>query len=97
LRQYASEHGFEIVREFEEAETAKSTGRTQFNQMLAFLRNPKNNCRTVLVEKTDRLYRNLKDWVVIDELEVEIHFVKEGEITSANAHSSKNSRTVSKS
>ena len=26
----------------------------------------------MLVEKTDRLYRNLKDWVTVDELEVEI-------------------------
>src|SRR5690606_38966014 len=89
LRQYALEHGFEIVREFEEAETAKSTGRTQFNAMLAFLRNPKNNCRTILVEKTDRLYRHPKDWVIVDELNVEIHFVKEGEIISVNTHSSK--------
>jgi hypothetical protein len=29
---------------------------------------------TLLVENTDRLYRNLKDWVTIDELEVEVHF-----------------------
>ena len=33
--------------------------------------------RIVLVEKTDRLYRNLKDWITLDELDLEIHFVKE--------------------
>ena len=32
----------------------------------------------MLVEKTDRLYRNLKDWVTVDELDVEMHFPKEG-------------------
>ncbi|MFH0810221.1 MAG: hypothetical protein V2A77_07110 [Pseudomonadota bacterium] len=32
----------------------------------------------LLVEKTDRLYRNLKDGVTVDELEVEIHLVKGG-------------------
>jgi hypothetical protein len=26
--------------------------------------------RVMLVEKTDRLYRNLKDWVMVDELDV---------------------------
>jgi hypothetical protein len=38
--------------------------------------------RVLLVEKTDRFYRNLKDWVTIDELEVEIHFPKEGVVLS---------------
>jgi site-specific DNA recombinase len=32
--------------------------------------------RTVLVEKTDRLYRNLRDWVTLDELDIEIHLVR---------------------
>lgn len=39
--------------------------------------------KTIFVEKTDRLYRNLKDYVLIDEIEnVEIHFVKEEQILS---------------
>ena len=45
-------------------------------------------CRTVLVEKTDRLYRNLKDWVTIDELGLEIHFVKENVVLSPDSRSS---------
>ena len=36
----------------------------------------------MLVEKTDRLYRNLKDWVTMDELDVEMHFPKEGVVLS---------------
>jgi len=39
----------------------------------------------VLVEKTDRLYRNLKDLVTIDDLNVEIHFAKEGVVLSQKA------------
>ena len=44
--------------------------------------------RVLLVEKTDRLYRNLKDWVTVDELEVEIHFPKEGVVLSRESRSS---------
>ena len=44
--------------------------------------------RILLVEKTDRLYRNLKDWVTLDELDVEIHFVKEGVVLSRDSRSS---------
>jgi site-specific DNA recombinase len=41
-----------------------------------------------MAEKTDRLYRNLKDWVTLDELELEIHFVKENVVLSADSRSS---------
>ena len=41
-----------------------------------------------MVEKTDRLYRNLKDYIVAEDLEIEIHFVKEGVVLSPESHSS---------
>jgi site-specific DNA recombinase len=41
----------------------------------------------LLVEKTDRLYRNLKDWATVDELGVEIHFPKEGVVLSRESRS----------
>jgi hypothetical protein len=44
--------------------------------------------RVVLVEKTDRLYRNLKDWVTVDELDVQMHLVKEGVVLSHESKSS---------
>jgi DNA invertase Pin-like site-specific DNA recombinase len=40
------------------------------------------------VEKTDRLYRNIKDYATVDELGVEIHLVKENEIISRDSRSS---------
>jgi site-specific DNA recombinase len=55
--------------------------------MVAYLRTH-SAVRLLLVEKTDRLYRNLKDWVTIDELEVEIHFPKEGVVLSRDSRSS---------
>jgi hypothetical protein len=45
--------------------------------MVAYLKTHRS-VRVMLVEKTDRLYRNLKDWVTVDELDVEMHFPKEG-------------------
>jgi hypothetical protein len=39
----------------------------------------------ILVEKTDRLYRNLKDWVILDEIDAEIHFAKEGTVISRDS------------
>ena len=49
---------------------------------------PQQRCQVLLVEKTDRLYRNLKDYVTVDELDIEIHFVKEGTVLSPESHSS---------
>ena len=88
LHEYALSRGFVIVREFEDVETAKASGRTHFNEMLTYLKKHHASCRTILAEKTDRLYRNPKDWVTLDDLDVEIHFVKENEIASRNSRSS---------
>ena len=71
LRQYASEQRFIIAQEYVDVETAKRTGVTNFTHMVSFLRKQQtsktdNHCRIILVEKTDRLYRNLKDYVILD-------------------------------
>ena len=86
LREYAAQRAFTIQQEFVDVETAKTSGRPAFGQMVALIR--KSAIRTLLVEKTDRLYRNLKDWVTLDELELEIHFVKENVILSRESRSS---------
>src|SRR6185436_639250 len=62
LRDYAASKGFVIAQEFTDVETAKASGRTQFGQMLAYLKKYSGACDTILVEKTDRLYRNLSDY-----------------------------------
>lgn len=87
LQGYAASHGMVVAQEFIDIETAKATGRTNFEAMLAYLKRH-TQVRIVLVEKTDRLYRNLKDWVRLDEFDIEIHLVKEGEVLSKDSRSS---------
>jgi len=55
--------------------------------MIAYLRRHPGH-RVLLVEKTDRLYRNFKDYLTIEELALEIHLVKENEILSKDSRSS---------
>ena len=87
LRQYAREQHLTIVREFVDVETAKQSGRGGFGEMIAALK-ADASCRTILVEKTDRLYRNIKDWMTVDDLDVTIHFVKENAVVSKDSRSS---------
>src|ERR1051326_892609 len=85
-REYAVSHGFRIVREFLDVETAKVAGRKQFGEMLRFLgKDP--SCQVVIVEKTDRLYRNFHDYVKLEDLGVDIHLPKEGQVIGKNSRS----------
>ncbi len=86
LHEYASRNGIEIAEEFIDVETAKSTGRKHFGKMIEFLKRSRK-CRVVLVEKTDRLYRNFRDAVTLEDLDAEIHFVKENQVLSKNSRS----------
>ena len=86
LREYAATRGLAVTKEYVDVETAKQTGREEFGEMIAFLK-AHPSTRIVLVEKTDRLYRNPKDWVMVDELDVELHLVKEGSVLSRNSRS----------
>ena len=94
LRGYAKDHGLRILEEFQDIETAKQTGRRAFKEMVWFLQGrgrrkaKKPDCCIILVEKTDRLYRNFKDYVILDELDLDIHFVKEGVVLSQDSNSS---------
>jgi site-specific DNA recombinase len=87
LRSYAWSNSLEIASAFTDIETAKRAGRTGFDAMVAYLR--KNTaCRILLVEKTDRLYRNFRDWVTVDEIPgLAVHFVKEGSVVSEDSRS----------
>ncbi|MGB5775147.1 MAG: recombinase family protein [Sedimenticolaceae bacterium] len=87
LRDYVLVEGIQVVEEYVDVETAKQAGRSSFGEMVDYLHQHPET-RIILVEKTDRLYRNLKDWVTLDELDLEIHFVKEGVVLSADSRSS---------
>ena len=87
VRAYARTRGLEVLAEFLDVETAGRARRTGFGAMVGFLKeNPW--CTIVLVEKTDRLYRNLRDWVTIDEFSVEVHLVEEAVVLSEDSVSS---------
>ena len=51
LRDYARKQGMKTVQEFVDVESASSSGRTGFGQMLAFLRKNRSKCKSILVEK----------------------------------------------
>src|SRR3989344_4628408 len=81
-KDYANKRNFKIFTEqFELAESArKSQERKIFIEMLAYVR--KNKINIILVEKVDRITRNLKDASMIDDWLQEderhqIHFIKD--------------------
>jgi DNA invertase Pin-like site-specific DNA recombinase len=86
LRDYAVRNELAVVREFVDVETAKTSGRKKFGEMIAFLYS-NDSCRLVIVEKTDRLYRNFRDCVALEDMDVEIHLAKEGQIISRQSRS----------
>ena len=90
LKNYAVTAGLKIVQEFIDVESAKNPGRKEFGNMLRLLReNP--DIRVVLVEKTDRLYRNRTDSLAFEELiektNLELHLVKENRVISKDCRS----------
>ena len=80
LYDFARRNAFDVVKEFEEAESAKDSRRKEFAAMVEYIKARK--IEHVLVEKTDRLYRNFKDYVLVEELTekhgVTVWLVKEG-------------------
>jgi site-specific DNA recombinase len=90
LAEYARVRGFCVQQEFIDVESAKNPGRKEFGAMLRLLQSDPQ-CRTVLVEKTDRLYRNRTDSIAFEELiekrNVEIHLVKEGRVIAKDSRS----------
>jgi site-specific DNA recombinase len=79
LYAYAERNGFKVVEEFVDVQAAKDPGRTNFDAMVQQLRRSKN-CRTILVEKVDRLARNYEEMALLKQLDVEIHFAKAGTV-----------------
>ncbi len=86
LRSYTRRHDYQVGCEFIDVETAKQSGRTHFTEMIRFLEE-QPQVRILLCEKTDRLYRNLKDYVTIGELDLTLIFVKEGSALNKRSRS----------
>lgn len=86
LRSYALKNDFIVVKDFIDVETAKQSGRTNFDQMVVFLQDHPD-VKVLLCEKTDRLYRNFRDYVTIDDLDLTVILVKEGTVLNRNSNS----------
>ena len=78
IERYAEQHNLQIVRWFEERETAAKTGRGEFTKMVRFLR--LKAAQGVIIHKIDRSARNLEDWADLGKLVdcgADIHFATE--------------------
>ena len=78
ILRYAQQHGLEIVRWFEERESAAKQGRPTFMEMLKLLR--LKVAQGVIIHKIDRSARNLEDWADVGKLAdtgIAIHFANE--------------------
>ena len=78
ILRYAQKQNLNVVRFFEEKETAAKRGRPVFTQMLRLLK--RKQVRGVIIHKIDRGARNLKDWADLADLidaGVEVHFANE--------------------
>lgn len=91
LTEYSEKKDFKIDKIFSISESA--SGKTQrkfFDEMLAYVR--KNNIKNIICEKVDRLTRNLKDAVEIndwiaEDSERQVHLVKDSLILHKESRS----------
>lgn len=61
LQDYAPAEGICVVKEHVDVETAKQAGSSSFGEMVDY-HCQNAEARIILVDNTDRLYRNLKEW-----------------------------------
>ncbi|MFA6476134.1 MAG: recombinase family protein [Candidatus Paceibacterota bacterium] len=82
LKNYSDKHSFEVAKAFRVSESASGKKqRSTFNEMMAYM--DKNKINILVCEKVDRLTRNFKDAIFIDEWldkneNRQIHLVKDG-------------------
>ena len=94
LTDYAAKNGFRVEKTYRISESASGKQiRKTFNEMLQFC--TKNKVNIILCEKIDRLTRNMKDAVTIDDWikqspERSVHFIKENFILNQNTKAHEN-------
>ena len=78
LRDYAKQHGIEIVKEFVFQESADQKIRKRFNEMIEYVEKHKD-IKAIIGYRVDRITRNYRDAVKMDSLRIdfdkELHFV----------------------
>ena len=91
LKDYSERKDFEIIKTFSISESASGKNQRKiFNEMMNYIR--ANGIKIIICEKVDRLTRNFRDAVMIDEWlekdeERQIHLVKDSLILHKNSRS----------
>lgn len=78
IETFATRKDIQILKWFEEKETAAKSGRPVFNQMVSELR--RGRAGGVIIHKIDRSARNFADWAKIGDLSdagIDVHFATE--------------------
>jgi len=91
LKEYADKNNFKIIKEFSFSESAGSKIRKKFEEVVKYLKSFKPNEMPVLLcQNVDRVTRNFKDAVELDEMRryegLEIHFVQDGLFINSTAN-----------
>jgi site-specific DNA recombinase len=76
LRQYSKSKRLYVLQEFVDMVPAWQLCRNEFKAMVQFLKKHPD-CKVLVVEKYDSLCRNFRDWIDLDDLKMEIHYVEE--------------------
>ena len=88
LRDYAKKKDFQVVEEFTFSESAGDKIRKKFEEVIKYLKIHKD-VRILLCENVDRVTRNFRDAVDIDDMRkndgLEVHFVQDGFFINAQA------------
>ncbi len=74
IRAFCEAQGLTVAEEFVEAESAGKAGRAQFGAMVTFLREHPA-VGAVVAHKLDRLYRNFRDQITLEDLGVHARYV----------------------
>ncbi len=91
LREYANKKDFRVAKKFSISESAGGKNqRATFNGMMSYVK--ENNIKIIICEKVDRLTRNFKDAVMIDDWlekdrERQVHLVKDSLILHKDSRS----------
>ena len=91
LVEYTERKGFKIAKTFSVSESASGKNQRKiFNEMMRYVR--KNNIKIIICEKTDRITRNFKDAVLINEWlnkdkNRQIHLVKDSLVLHKDSRS----------
>ena len=90
LQAYCERNGLKVIKEFSIVESSTRGERTQFHEMVNFIKAQKD-CIAIVCDKVDRLQRSFKELPLLDGLRrdgrVELHFNSENQVLTRDSNS----------